>query len=449
MQVTELVSQGLKRELKIVVPASDLSSRLDQRLVEMKDKVRINGFRPGKVPVGHLKRLVGRSEMANIINDVITETIKTVVDERKERPALNPDIDIAQDTIEPIVEGKADLTFTASYELLPEIETKDLSSIAVERLVVETPTDEIDEQVKRLADNARPFEDKGEGATAASGDKVNIDFVGKIDDVAFEGGSAEGVDLVVGSGQFIPGFEEQLIGAKAGDAVTVNVSFPADYQAEHLAGKAAVFDVKVNTISAPGEMAVDDEFAKKLGLESLEKLRDVVAGQINAQFTAAARQKVKRQLLDKLDEVYKLDVPEKLVQGEFDQIWRQVTTELAQNNKSFADENTTEDAARADYLKIAERRVRLGLVLSEIGDKNAIQVTDEEVQRALIERVRQFPGQERQVFDFYRNNQAALASLRAPIYEEKVVDYLLTQVTVTDKTVSREELMKDDEDAAV
>ncbi|MBL8575564.1 MAG: trigger factor [Hyphomicrobiaceae bacterium] len=445
MQVTEILAEGLKRKLEITVPAADLAGRLDKRLAEMKDQVRINGFRPGKVPAGHLKRLVGRQEMAKVIDEVIGEAVKNAVDERKQRPALNPDIDLPQDGVEAILDGNADLTFTAAYELLPEIVLVDHSGITVERPVVTIDDAEIDEQIERIAAGSKPFTDKGEGAVAASGDKLNIDFLGKVDGVAFDGGTAQGIDLVIGSGQFIPGFEEQLIGATAGSDVLVNVTFPADYGAENLAGKAATFECKVNTISAPGELALDDEFAKKLGIESFDKLKDAIRDSINSRYAATSRQKVKRQLLDKLDELYKLDVPPKLVEGEFEQIWKQVTDDLAQSGKSFADEDTSEEAARADYLKIAERRVRLGLVLSEIGEKNAVQVTDQEVQQALIERVRQFPGQEKQVFDYYRSNPMALATLRAPLYEEKVVDYLVTQVQVSDKAVTKEELMKEDD----
>jgi trigger factor len=446
MQVTEILSEGLKRKIEIAVPASDLTQRLEQRLAEMKDEVRINGFRPGKVPVGHLKRLVGRSEMAKIVDQAISDAIKVAVEERKHRPALNPDIDLDQSRVEAIIEGKADLVFTAAYELLPDIELVDMSGIALERPVVDVVDAEVEEQLARLADNSRPFEAK-DGAVV-SGDKVNMDFVGTIDGIAFDGGTAQGIDLVIGSGQFIPGFEDQLIGAVAGSELTVNVTFPADYGQESLAGKPAAFAVKVNAVLAPGAIELDDAFAAKLGIETLDKLKDAIRGTIAGRYAQASRQKVKRQLLDTLDTLYKIDVPSKLVEGEFEQIWKQVQTDLEGAGKTFADENTTEDAARADYLKIAERRVRLGLVLSEIGEKNAVQVTDQEVQQALIERVRQFPGQERQVFDYYRNNPMALATLRAPIYEEKVVDFLIAQAKVSDKPVSKDDLLKDDEEPA-
>ncbi|MEJ1159339.1 trigger factor [Prosthecomicrobium sp. N25] len=446
MQVTETLSEGLKRELRLVVPAHDLSSRLDARLNEMKDRVRINGFRPGKVPVAHLKRLVGRQEMAQIIDTVIGETIRSVVEERKERPALNPEVKLADETeAEKVVSGEADLVFTASYELLPEFDLKDMSSIELERPVAEVTEAEVDEQVNRIAEGNRPFVAK-EGP-AATGDRVTIDFVGKLDGVAFEGGSGTDVDLTLGSGQFIPGFEEQLVGASAGDAKTVNVSFPEEYPAKHLAGKPAEFEVTVKAVQAPGELVVDDEWAQKLGLESVAKLREVIKEQIQNQFASASRAKVKRKLLDTLDALYTFTLPGKLVEGEFEQIWKQVSDEMAQAGKTFEDESTTEEAARADYRKIAERRVRLGLVLSEVGEKNDVKVTDEEVSRALVERVRQFPGQEKEVYEYYSKNPMALATLRAPLFEDKVVDWILGQAKVSDRTVSKDELFKEPEEA--
>lgn len=448
MQVTETLAEGLKRELSITVPAADLVGRLEKRLAELKDTVRINGFRPGKVPTAHLKRLVGAQEMAKIVDAVISEAIRDVVDGRKERPALNPDVALAEGCdAEKVVSGEADLVFTAAYELLPEFEILDWSGIEIERPIVTVTDAEVMERIEKLAEGARPFTERAKTAKAKKDDKVKIDFVGTIDGVAFDGGSAEDVDLVLGSGQFIPGFEDQLIGAKTGDDVTVKVAFPADYGAAHLAGKDAEFACKVKSVSSPGELTIDDEWAKGLGLESLDKLKEVIKEQIGAQYAGATRARVKRLLLDKLDEQYKFELPAKLVDGEFENIWAQAQQELAQQGKTFADENTTEDDAKADYRKIAERRVRLGLVLSEVGEKREVKVTDEEVSRALIERARQFPGQEKQVFDYYRSNAMALASLRAPIFEEKVVDLIVSEAKVTDKEVTAEELLKEDEEA--
>ncbi len=448
MQVTETLSEGLKRELSITVPAADLVSRLDKRLAEMKDTVRINGFRPGKVPTAHLKRLVGTQEMARIVDEMIGESIREVVDGRGERPALNPDVALAEScNAEQVVAGEADLVFTASYELLPTFEIADWSAIEVERPVVPVSDAEIQERVDQIAEGNRPYVDKKKTAKAEKGDKLKIDFVGTIEGVPFDGGSAEGIDLVLGSNQFIHGFEDQLTGTKVGQELVVKVAFPDDYGAAHLAGKPAEFATKVTAIQAPGELVVDDEWAKKLGIDSLDKLKEIVKEQIAAQYAGATRAKVKRALLDKLDEQYTFELPEKLVDGEFESIWNQAQAELQQQGKTLADEGTTEEEAKADYRKIAVRRVRLGLVLSEVGEKREVKVTDEEVQRSLIERVRQFPGQEKQVFDYYRSNPMAMASLRAPIFEEKVVDLILAEVKVTDKEVTRDELLSDAEEA--
>jgi trigger factor len=450
MQVTETLSDGLKRQLSIVIPASELNKKLDAKLNDMRAKVQIKGFRPGKVPVAHLKRIAGKQEMAQIIDSSIGDAIRDAVAERQERPALNPDIALADGIDgEKLVSGEADLAFTASYELLPVFELSDWSKIEIERPVLPADEAEVDEQLARIAEGSRSYDDKGEGAVAADKDRVTIDFVGTIDDVAFEGGTAEDVPLVIGSGQFIPGFEEQLTGAKAGDAVTVSVDFPADYQAENLAGKPAKFAVTIKKIEAPGELVMDDEFAKKVGIESLEKLKEAIRSQIEGRNAGVIRARVKRQLLDKLDAIYQFELPEKLVQGEFDQIWKQTTDELEKAGKTFADEDTTEEKAREDYMKIAVRRVRLGLVLSKVGELANVQVSEQEVSQAIVAKAREFPGQEREVFEFYRSNQMALASLQAPMFEEKVVDYILGQATVTEKPITKEALFAPDaEDAA-
>lgn len=444
MQVTETLAEGLKRELKVVIPASDLASRLDTYLNDLKGKVRINGFRPGKVPSGHLKRLYGRQAMAELLSNLIQETTQKAIDDRNEKPALQPDIDLPEEDAEAILEGKADLAFKMSYDLLPEFELIDFTALEIERPVVEIADEEVDEQIRRIAESNRPFTAK-EGA-AEEGDRVSMSYVGKLDGVAFDGGSDENGQLVIGSKTFIPGFEEQLVGLKAGDEKTIAVSFPDDYPAANLAGKEVTFDISVKEIGTPGELSIDDEFAKGLGLDSLDKLKEIIRRQIESQYGAATRQKIKRQLLDKLDEAYSFDLPQKLVETEFEGVWRQVLADMQQSGKTFEDEDTSEEASKAEYRKIAERRVRLGLVLSDVGEKNDVQVTDEEVQRALYDRVRQYPGQEKQVFDFIRNNPQALASIRAPIYEEKVVDYILSIAKVTDKIVTKEDLMKDDEE---
>jgi len=443
MQVTETLAEGLKRELKVVIPASDLASRLDTYLEDLKGKVQIRGFRPGKVPMAHMKRMYGRQATAEILNEMITETTRSVVEERNEKPALQPEIDLPEGDAEAILEGSADIAYTMSYDILPEFEIIDFKTVQIERPVVEISDEEVDEQIAQIAENNKPFAEK-DGA-AEEGDRVQMSYVGKLDGEPFEGGADENGQLVIGSKQFIPGFEEQLVGLKAGDEKTIEVSFPEDYPAKHLAGKPVTFDIVVKAVEAPGEVTVDDEFAKGLGLEGLDKLKEIIRGQIESQYGAMTRQKVKRQLLDKLDEVYTFDLPERLVASEFDQVWRQVEADMQREGKSFDDEDANEEETRAEYRKIAERRVRLGLVLSEVGERNEVKVGDEEVQKALYERVRQFPGQEKEVFEYYRSNPQALASLQAPLYEEKVVDYILELADVTDKTVTKDELMAEDE----
>jgi trigger factor len=444
-QVTETLAEGLKREFKIVVPAATLSGLMMAKLTEMKDRVQINGFRPGKVPMPHLKKLYGKSVMADVINDQVSVTTKSLTEERGFKLAMQPKVTLPEEQaeVEAVLDGQSDLSYGMAFEVLPKIEVGDFKTISLEKLVVPVTDAEIDEAMKRIADQNRPFEAK-DGA-AAKDDQVTMDYEGSIDGVPFDGGKDSDANLVLGSGMFIPGFEDQLIGKKAGDSVSVKVAFPADYQAANLAGKDAVFAVTVKLVSAPGSVTVDDAFAKTLGMESLDKLKDAIRDQIGRDYNMVSRAKVKRKLLDALDSSYTFELPPTLVDQEFEIVWRNVTNEMQQNGKSFADEDTTEEAAKADYRKIAERRVRLGLLLAEVGEKAQVQITDEEVNRALIERVRQFPGQERQVYDFYRNNPNMLAELRAPLFEEKVVDYILELANVTEKTVDKATLTATDE----
>jgi trigger factor len=297
-----------------------------------------------------------------------------------------------------------------------------------------------------MAKQNRTFASKGEGAEAAAGDRLVIDFLGKIDGEPFEGGKGEGAQLELGSGSFIPGFEEQLVGAKAGDERQVKVTFPESYGAQHLAGKAAEFDVMVKEVQAPSEVKIDDDLAKGLGMESVDKLKDAVRSAIQRDFEAQSRRRLKKELLDALDAKYGFELPPSLVEQEFKGVWSQVEQDLKRTNRTFADEGTTEEEAKADYGRIAERRVRLGLVLAQIGEKADIKISDDEVTQALVERVRQFPGQEKQVWEYYRKNPQAMAEVRAPLFEEKVVDHILTQVKVVEEPVSKEKLFSDDED---
>jgi len=446
MQVTETLNEGLKREIKVVVPASDLEGKLDERIESARTKVRINGFRPGKVPTAHLRKMYGKSFMAEIVNEILNETPESILSDRGEKSATRPEISMTEDEEEAnkVLDGQSDFEFSMSYEVMPKIELKDFSSIKVTRPITEISDEEVEEQVERVAESARSYEPKK--GKAENGDRLTMDFVGKIDGEPFEGGADTDSTLVLGSNQFIPGFEEQLVGAKAGDEKEVKVTFPEDYGAEHLAGKEAVFDVTVKEVAKPGELKIDDELAKKLGIESAERLRQVVREQIESQYGQYTRQKVKRQILDALDGEYQFEAPSQLVETEFNNIWTEVTKDLEQAGKTFADEDTTEDEARAEYQRLAERRVRLGLVLSEIGEKAGVEVTEQELQGALYDQVRRYPGQEQQIYEFFRKNPEAVASLRAPIFEEKVIDHLLSNVSVTDKTVSKEELMAEDEE---
>ncbi|UTD28901.1 trigger factor [Bradyrhizobium sp. WD16] len=448
MQVKETVADGLKHEFQVSLPAAEIEAKIDARLVDLKDKVRLNGFRPGKVPLAHLKKVYGRSVGAETVEQLIRDTNAQIFTERGFRLATEPKVTMPTETkeIEDVIDGKSDLNYSVAIEVVPAIQLADFKSFNVEKPVAEVTEADIDEAIKRIADQNRPFEDKGAGVKAENGDRVTVSFKGTIDGTAFDGGTAEDIQVVIGSGSFIPGFEDQLVGIGEGETRTVKVSFPTNYAAANLAGKAAEFETTASKVEAPKDAVIDDEFAKSLGLESLDKLKEIMRERLTQEFAGATRQRVKRMLLDRLDEAHRFDPPPSLVEEEFNLMWNSIKAEMESSGRSFADENTTEEAAREEYHKIADRRVRLGLVLSEIGDKNKITVTDDEVSRAVVERARQMPGREKEVWDFYRKNPSALAQLRAPIYEDKVVDFILELANVTDKKVSREELYKDDDE---
>jgi trigger factor len=447
MQVTETLSEGLKHEFKISVPASDLDAKAGAKLVDLKDKVRINGFRPGKVPVTHLKKVYGRSVMAETIDQTIRDTNTQLFSERGFRLATEPKITMPteQAEVEELLNGKTDLTYTVAIEVVPSIALADFKTFEVEKPVAEVTDADVDEAIKRIADSNRGYAAKGEGAKAESGDRVTVAFKGTINGEPFEGGAGEGIQVVIGSNTFIPGFEEQLTGIATNETRTLKVAFPKNYMNDKLAGQPAEFETTATLIEAPQDLAIDDEFAKTLGLESLDKLKEAARERLVAEFATATRQRVKRALLDRLDEAHRFEAPPSLVDEEFNLMWNSVKAEMDSAGKTFADEDTTEDAAKEEYRKIADRRVRLGLVLSEIGEKNKISVTDDEVGRAVIERARSMPGREKEVWDYYRSNAQALAQLRAPIYEDKVVDFILELANVTEKKVSRDDLYKDDE----
>ena len=448
MQVTETVSDGLKREFKVVVPAADLATKADVKLGQLKDQVRLNGFRPGKVPVAHIKRLYGRAVMAEMIETTVREANAEIITERGFKLVREPKVTLPEEqgAVEQVIAGKSDLAYTMAIEILPTIELADFKGIQLERMNAEVAETEVDEALAKIAEQSRPFAPKGEGAKAENGDRVTIDFTGKMDGTPFQGGTGGDVSLHLGSGSFIPGFEEQLIGIAAGEQRTVNVTFPQTYPTAHLAGKNAEFDVTAKAVEAPQPITLNDEFAKSVGLESLAKLREMVKERIVREHGAMSRQKVKRKLLDELDAKHKFTPPPSLVEDEFTNVWKTIQDDLQARKRTFEEEGTTEEKAKEEYRGIAERRVRLGLVIAEIGERNGIKVSDEELSRAVMDRARQVPGREQEVWDFYRNNPDALASLRAPIFEDKVIDFIIELAKVTDKTVSREELFKEDEE---
>ncbi len=443
MDVTETSVEGLRRQLKVVIGADELERRLSARLDELKGRARIKGFRPGRVPKEHLRKVYGRSVMAEVVQQAVAETSREALSQREERPAFQPTVALPEDEaeIDKIFAGTSDLAFTLSFEVLPKFELMDFSKIALEKPVAAVTEADIDKSIERVrAANLRYTPKDG---AAETGDRLLIDFTGSIDGKPFEGGSTEDAPIILGGGNFIPGFEDGLAGARAGEDREVEATFPENYPEASLAGKTARFAVKIKDVGAPETPPLDDEFAKSLGLESVTKLRETIKQRLEQDRAGASRLKLKRALLDALNAGHSFDLPPTLVDNEFQAIWQQVTADLERSKRSFEDEGTTEEKARADYRDIAARRVRLGLVLSEVGARNPINVTDEEVSRALLERVRQFPGQERKVYDYYRNNPQLLAELRAPIFEDKAVDFILELAKVTDTKVSPEELYAD------
>ena len=443
MQVTETSSSGLKRELKVVVGHSELSDRFTARIDEVKGQIQLKGFRKGKVPLAHVKKLYGRSVMAEVVQQAVEETSRKAVQDRNERPAHQPNIDFTEDKeeIEKVLSGQGDLAFTMKFEILPSITVADLSALKLEREVADVADEAVDKAVADLVERSIKHEPEAE-RTAGKGDRLTIDFVGRIDGIEFEGGKGEDVQLVVGEGQFIPGFVEGLEGAKAGEERLVKVKFPDDYPGKEVAGKDAEFTVSVKEVAKPVRPDVNDEFAKTLGAQSLDHLKELVRGKIAGEYASVARMKIKRQALDALDKAHDFALPETLVNGEFEGIWRQFSQSLQSEGKTIADAGKPEEELRTEYLRIAERRVRLGLVIGEIGDKQKLQVSQDELKRALIEQARRYPGQERMVYEYYEKNPAALVELRAPIFEDKVIDHILEVAKPAEKKVTPEELLK-------
>lgn len=442
MQLTERRSEGLLRVYDVVVPAAELQQQLNAKIAEVQPRIRLNGFRPGKVPTSHIRKVYGAGMMQDIINETVQRTTREGLEKANARPASEPSLDLKSD-IDKVVAGQEDLQFELSLEVMPEFEPADLKTISIKRPVAPVADEQVEDQLNEIAAANRGFEDK-DGA-AVEGDAVIIDFVGRIDGEAFEGGAATDAQVVIGSKQFIPGFEEQLIGAKAGEERILKVTFPEDYPAANLKGKAAEFETKVKTVRAPKEGAPDDAWAAQLGFESLNAVKDALRQRIESEHKQQSRAKAKRQLFDKLDELHDFELPPRMVEAEFNQIWRQIEQDRAQGRLDPSDEDKSEDELKTEYRDIAERRVRLGLLLAEIGRAHKIEVSDQEVAQAISAQARNFPGQERQIFEAYQRNPQLVAQVRAPIYEEKVVDYVMELIGVSDETVDRETLFAEDE----
>jgi trigger factor len=445
MQITETANQDLRREYKIVIPASDLDKRLTGRIEEMKPRMNMKGFRPGKAPTSFLKKTFGKQMMGEIVEQAVNESSQQAVKDNNLKPAFPPRVDLASE-MDQVVDGKSDLEFTVKVDLMPDFALADVSKLQVEKLVSDVTQAEVDEAVMKLAEQTRSYSER-DGA-AEKDDQINIDFVGSVDGEEFPGGKAEGFNLVLGSGQFIPGFEDQLIGAKTGDNRDVKVKFPADYPEAKLADKDAVFAVTVHKVNKPDAIEVNDDLAKKLGLDNLSTLNDRVKDQLKGDFARASRLHLKRRILDALDKEHTFPLPPTMVEGEFDAIWRAVQAELEREGKKPEDEADSEEELKKEYHDIAERRVRLGLVLARLGEQNGITIAPDEINRAIAMRARQFPGQEQQVFQFYQTNPQALAEIRAPIFEDKVVDFIAELAQVTEKQVDRETLFMDPDEAA-
>jgi trigger factor len=432
MQVTELSAEGLKRQFKIVVPAGDLSAKVDERLAELAQTASMPGFRPGKVPVGLLKKQYGQALYGEALEQAVNQSTAKAIEDRGLKPALQPKVDLKE-----LGEGK-DVEFEVAIEVLPEIGKLDFSDIALERLKAQVPDKDVDDALDRIAKANREQKPVDPPRPAQKGDALKLDFVGSVDGVEFPGGKAEDYMLELGSAQFIPGFEDQLIGTEVGKPIDVKVTFPADYGNQELAGKDAIFKCTVKEIREFVDRPIDDELAKKSNFENLDAMRKAVSERIGQDYTQISRSMIKRQLLDKLADSHKFPVPEGLVEGEFNAIWQRIE-EAKKNGQKLEDD---EDKMRKEYREIAERRVRLGLLLADVGRSNSIEVSPEELNQAVVREAMRYPGQERQVMEFYGKNAELKEQLRAPIFEEKTVDFILELAKVTEKPVSPEELMK-------
>jgi trigger factor len=447
MHITETVSEGLRREYKVVVGADDLDKRLTGKIEEIKPRLSLKGFRPGKAPLSYLKKTFGKSMMGEIVEAVVNEGSQKAVTDNALKVAYPPRVEPVGD-VQQVIDGKADLEFRVLIDLMPDFELADVAQLQIERLTSDVTDQDVEDAIKRIAEQSRTYSARPEGEAAEKGDAVLMDFVGRVDGEEFTGGKAEDFNLVLGSGQLIPGFEDQLIGAKPGDERDVKVTFPEDYPEESLKGKEGVFAVKVKEVKKPDELVIDEALAQNLGVDSLGTLKERIRDQLKRDFGAASRLHMKRRILDALDEKHSFALPPTMVEGEFEGIWRQVEAELKRENKTAEDEGKSEEELKKEYHEIAERRVRLGLVLARIGEQNGLTVGNEEVQRAISNRARQFPGQEQQVFEYFARNAQAQAEVRAPIFEDKVVDFIAELATITDRKVDRETLFLDPDEAA-
>lgn len=435
MQIVETANEGLKRAYTLKIPAKEIEARIDAEVKKVAPQVRMPGFRPGKVPANLIRKMHGQALHSDALNASLRESIDTLMREKKLRPALQPKIGLD----EGYEQGK-DAELKVELEVLPEIETPSIEGLKLERLTVAVTDKEVDEELQRLATNRKSYSDAAKSKKAAAGDQVVIDFVGRIDGEPFEGGRAEDFALVLGSGMMIPGFEEGIVGAKAGDTRTVEATFPEGYQVGELSGKKAEFEVTVKAVKVEGETKVDEEFAKSLGLESLDKLKELVRAQLEQQTAGLTRTQMKRQLLDTLAAAHDFEVPPTMVEAEFAQIWQQLEAEVAREPDPEAGRKEIE-AEKEDYRRIAERRVRLGLLLSEIGQANGVEVTQQEMGMLLQQAAQQYRPEDRERFiEYVRNEPMAQAQLRAPLYEDKVVDFLFGKAEITERQVTREEL---------
>lgn len=436
MQLIETSSEGLKRAFKVTVPAGALTERVNARLAEMGASLRLPGFRPGRAPMSILRQRYAKAVLGEVVQSAVEDGVRQALADRNLRPAQQPSVEVVSE----VKEG-ADLEFTIAAEVLPTVPEFDFSAVELERPTVEVADEDVDRALEQLAKGRKTTEPMTEDRAAREGDTAVIDFAGTTEDGPIQGGTGEDFHLELGSKTFIPGFEDAILGARPGDKVVFNVTFPENYHAD-LAGKRADFEVDIKELRQPAAVALDDEFAKGLGFDTLVALRDFIRGRLAADYAAASRAKVKRVLLDKLSEASTFDVPASMVEMEFDAIWRQVVQAKEKGTLEAEDQNKSDEELRASYLTLAERRVRLGLFLADVGERNKITVTQQDLSRALMAEASRYSGQEKMVIEYYRKHPEAMDNLRAPIFEDKIVDHIIALAKVTDVPVTREELIQ-------